>query len=201
MYNHFSMKNSIFLFGLFILVSCQNNAGKTKSEKIDHIVREFVNDGEFAGTVLVADDRQIIYKQSFGDADHALKIANTDTTRFLIGSVSKPITAILILRLVAAGKLSVDDTIGKFFPQASPDVSTITVHQLLTHTSGIGEIISKDSNMDLDALVQSAKLKSPVQNTFEYSNSGYVILKEIAERSTGKEYPELIEQKYLCPLV
>jgi CubicO group peptidase (beta-lactamase class C family) len=163
------------------------------------VVREYIKDNGFTGTVLVADKGEIIYNQSFGDSDHQSNTRNSDTTRFLIGSVSKPLTAILVLKLVAAGKLKFDDTIGNYFPQSDPSVAAITIHQLLTHTSGIGEIINKENDMDLDALINNAKLSSDKHNDFEYSNSGYVILKEIAERVTAKDYRDLLEEEVFGP--
>jgi CubicO group peptidase (beta-lactamase class C family) len=182
-----------YLLLLFSLVSCKSNPGKTKTEKIDYLVRRAFEDKEFTGNVLVADQGEIIYEKSFGRADQKNNVQNTDSTKFLIASVSKPITAILILRLVDKGILKLDDTINKYFPNTDPGVGKISIHQLLTHTSGIHEIINEEMGMDIKILITSATLGFEPGSDFEYSNSGYVILKEIAQIATGKKYTELLD--------
>lgn len=183
---------------LFVL-SCNNSPGKTKTEKIDHIFQEAFEAGDFAGNVLIADKGEIIYKKCFGMADTEKNIQNTDGTKFLIASVSKPITAILVLQLIDSGKLRSDDTIDKFFTIADPKPGKVTIHQLLTHTSGINEFINKDDNIDVVVLVKDATLKFEPGQDFEYCNSGYVLLKEIAQLVTGKKYGTLLTERIFGP--
>jgi CubicO group peptidase (beta-lactamase class C family) len=187
------MKNIIYCLLLLSLVTCKNNPGKTKAEKIDYLLQEAFKDREFTGNVLVADQGEIIYKKSFGRADQENNLQNTDTTKFLIASVSKPITAILILRLVDKGILKLDDTINKYFINLDSQIGKISIHQLLSHTSGIKEIINEEKGMDIKVLISKATLGFEPGSDFEYSNSGYVILKEIAQIVTGKEYAELVQ--------
>src|SRR5690606_29855823 len=106
-------------------------------------------DKEFIGNVLVADQGEIIYKKSFGSADKESNLQNSDTTKFLIASVSKPITAILILRLVDKGILKLDDTLNKYFANLDSNIGKISIHQLLSHTSGLNEIINEEEGMDI----------------------------------------------------
>jgi CubicO group peptidase (beta-lactamase class C family) len=139
------MKRTItFMLLLLCLATCKENPGKTKAERIDFLMQEFYADKEFIGSVLVADHGEIIYKRAFGNALQEKGIQNTDTTKFLIASVSKPITAILILRLVDQGSLKLDATIDKYFTNLSPEIGRISIHQLLTHTSGINEIVNEE---------------------------------------------------------
>jgi len=185
---------------LLSLVTCKNNPGKNKAEKIDYLLQEAFEDKELIGNVLVADQGEIIYKKSFGRADQENNLQNTDTTKFLIASVSKPITAVLILRLVDKGILKLDDTINKYLTNLDSQIGNISVHQLLSHTSGIKEIINEERGMDIKRLVPKATLGFEPGSDFEYSNSGYVILKEIAQIVTGKEYPELVQTEIFDPV-
>ncbi len=153
------MKKIIYPLFLLSLIACKNNPGKNKPEKIDYLVQEAFKDKEFIGNVLVADQEKVIYKKSFGQADQLNGFQNNDTTRFLIGSISKPITAILILKLVDKGILKLDDAINKYFTKVDLQIGNITIHQLLTHTSGIKEIIGEEKNMNVPSLIEKGKTK------------------------------------------
>jgi CubicO group peptidase (beta-lactamase class C family) len=181
-------------------VACKNNPGKTKAEKIDYLMQQAFDDKKFVGNILVADQGAIIYKKSFGKADQRNNLQNADTTKFLIASISKPITSILILRLVDQDILKLDDTISKYFPNINSKVGKINIHQLLTHTSGIKEIINEEKGMDINALITKATLEFEPGLDFKYSNSGYVILKEIAQIATGKKYADLIQTEIFKPV-
>jgi CubicO group peptidase (beta-lactamase class C family) len=184
---------------LLALSACNNNPGKNKVEKIDHLVTEAFGDKEFIGNVLVADKGKIIYNKSFGKSDYRNNVACTHTTKFLIGSISKPITAIVILRLAGKGILKLNDPINKYFTKVNGTTGNITIHHLLTHTSGINEILTEEKNMNLAALIGRAELRFDPGSDFEYSNSGYVILKAIAEISTQKDFSELVAEEVFLP--
>lgn len=96
----------------------------------------------------MADQGEIIYKKSFGSADKENNLQNSDTTKFLIASVSKPITAILILRLMDKGMLKLDDTLNKYFTNLDSKIGKISIHQLLSHTAGINEIINEEKGTE-----------------------------------------------------
>lgn len=182
-----------------LLSGCDTNSGKTKWEKIDFLMEAAFQDQEFIGNVLVADSGRIIYKKSFGQADAALKIQNSDSTKFLIASLSKPITAIIILRLVERGQLKLKDPLKTFFKSANSAIGNITIHQLLTHSSGIREFIGKERNADINSLLKKTTLTFKPGSDFEYSNSGYVLLIKIAELITGKGYEELVKTEVFQP--
>jgi CubicO group peptidase (beta-lactamase class C family) len=193
------MRQVIYCFFFLLFVACRSNSGKSKAEKNDYLVQDFFEDKEFIGNVLVADQGKIIFKKSFGREDQQRNVQNTDNTKFLIGSISKPITAILILRLADKGVLKLDDTINKYFAKVDSQIGKISIHQLLTHTSGINEIIGKEENIDIPSLIGKAKLKFAPGSDFEYSNSGYVLLKEIAQITTQKDYGELVKAEIFDP--
>jgi CubicO group peptidase (beta-lactamase class C family) len=195
------MKTLFFIFpGILLFIwGCNNNPGKTKTEKIDHVFQEAFNAGDFVGNVLIADKGEVIYKKCFGKSDAEINLPNTDSTKFLIASISKPITAILILQLVDEEKLRLNDAVDKYFSVADPKIGKVTVHQLLTHTSGLNEFISKDENMDVSALIKNATLKFDPGSDFDYCNSGYVLLKEIAELTAGEKYESLVNTHIFQP--
>jgi CubicO group peptidase (beta-lactamase class C family) len=173
------------------LVAC-NNSDKPKPEQIDTILQDHFDDHEFVGSVVVADKGQIIYSKSFGKADAASNIDNTDSTRFMIGSLSKPFTAVLILRLVDQKRVAVEDRLDKYFTLSNDTTASVTIHQLLTHTSGLKEFINEDPAPDISKQLSSTSFKSGPGERFEYNNSGFVLLKTIAEKVTGKSYQELM---------
>lgn len=184
---------------VLLLSSCDTNPGKTKQEKIAFLLEKAFQEHKFIGNVLVADSGQIIYRKSFGQADAALKIQNSDTTKFLIASLSKPITAIVILKLVERGQLKLENPLKTFFKSANAELGNVTIHQLLTHSSGIREFIIKERKSDIDSLLQKATRAFEPGSDFEYSNSGYVLLIKIAELITGKGYEELVKAEVFQP--
>ena len=105
---------------------------------IDARVKEYVDAGLFTGVVVVSSGDKIMYDKAYGFADQALKVPNTTSTKFHIASVSKPITAAAILLLAERGKLSISDPVSKFVADF-PNGDRITVEELLTHYSGLGD--------------------------------------------------------------
>jgi len=194
---------SIFIpVGLLVcmLTSCNRNPGETKSEKIEYIMNEAVQEHQFVGNVLVVDSGRVVYKKSNGKANAALGISNSDSTKFLIASLSKPFTATLILKLIEEGTLNAADGLAKFFPTAkNTNLKKVTIHHLLTHTSGMKEFITKEHVFEENDL-HNIEFNFDPGSDFEYSNSGYILLKKIAEISSGKTYTDLISQLIFTPL-
>lgn len=189
------MNRFFHLILIILFTNCNSNPGKTPEGKIDYVVKKAHENGDFVGSVLVANQGKVIYRNNFGMADAERKTQISDSTKFLIASVSKPITAILILQLVQQGKLRLDDPLSKFFSIDNlSKASKVTVHQLLTHTSGIEELISEDHAFE-EADLQQAEFNFEPGSDFKYSNTEYVILKEIAERSSEKDFEELVKQQ------
>ena len=91
----------------------------------------------FSGTVLVAKDGKVVLEKGYGMADRERKIPMAADSVISIGSITKPFTAAAILKLEMAGKLRVEEPIGRFFPGAPPEKAAITIHQLLTHSAGL----------------------------------------------------------------
>src|SRR5579862_9628160 len=106
------------------------------SSQVDAYIQPYVASNNFSGVILIAREGKILVNQGYGLANRELAVANTPDTRFHIASVSKSFTAAAILVLEQRGKLSVRDPLSKFIPDY-PNGDKITIHHLLTHTSGI----------------------------------------------------------------
>ncbi len=168
-------------------------------EKLAAISDEAHSSGDLNGNVLIAHGDEILYEASFGAANAATKAPNTASSRFLIASISKPFTAMLVLQLVEQGKLKVDSRLDSIAPSlANTPAGAITIHQLLTHTSGISESISRDPSkrITFDDL-KSATVSSP--GKFEYSNTGFVCLALIVEAVTGTTYEAALQSAIFAP--
>ncbi|MEP7108457.1 MAG: serine hydrolase [Ferruginibacter sp.] len=159
--------------------------------------------------VLVARDGNVLYKKGFGYADLKNKILITPETKFRIGSVTKQFTASAILKLQENNLLSVNDKLSKFIPDF-PRGDEVTIHQLLTHTSGIHSYTSKEDFFDKvtktvspDSLISLIK-KDPYDfNPGEkmlYNNSGYFLLGWIVGKVAGKPYETYLKENFFDPL-
>ena len=159
--------------------------------------------------VLVARDGNVFYRKGFGYADIKNKIMITPDTKFRIGSVTKQFTASAILKLQENNLLSVNDKLSKFIPDF-PRGDEVTIHQLLTHTSGIHSYTNKEGFIDKvtkpispDSLVNSIK-KDPYDfnpgEKWLYNNSGYFILGYIISKVSGKPYAEYLKETFFDPL-
>lgn len=172
--------------------------------KVDELVRQYQDLDIFSGVVLVAEQGVPVYHKAFGYADRDAKRKNTLATRFDIGSMNKAFTKVVLLNLVKAGKLRLDDPLGKFLPGFDPVAAQqVTVGQLLAHTSGFGDYHSPAyhdlsyEKKSLDRLLTLIK-KLPLQ--FEpgteqaYSNAGYVLLGAIIEEVSGKDFFTVVRE-------
>ena len=126
---------------LSIVLNCAVHAqtdtnGNALSHKIDDYLNSSVANG-YSGSVLVAKDGEVILSKGYGWANRAEKVPNSPSIIFNVGSVTKQFTAAAILKLMEEGKLAMSDKIKMYFPKAPLDKQDITIHQLLTHTSGI----------------------------------------------------------------
>jgi CubicO group peptidase (beta-lactamase class C family) len=166
-------------------------------------------DTSFAGVVLVARHGVPVVRRAFGDACIEWSQRNVPDGIFPIGSISKQLTALGILALEQDGRLSVRDTIARYFPEAPASWRRITIHQLLTHTSGIpdlvrlpefGELIRHTVALDsLVRLLASKPLDFEPGSRFLYGNSGYTLAAALIERLTHRPYAEFIAQRICRP--
>ncbi len=202
----FCLKRLTLLLLIYIGITAGYNTLKAQAnnQTIDSFIQQVITDGLGpGGSFLVAHNNQIIYQKSFGLANLEWKIALTDQSVFQIGSMTKQFTAFAILMLEKEGKLSTSDTLFQYLPDF-PRSKTITLHHLLTHTSGIRDYTRmKDLNdiaqkeMSAVELIDFFKHEEPLflpGEKYEYNNSGYIILGRIIELVSGLQYHEFIEQ-------
>jgi D-alanyl-D-alanine carboxypeptidase len=165
---------------------------------------------DYSGAVLVARDGKPIFTAARGFADKDAKTLNTLDTRFRIASVTKPLTATAVLQLVQAGKVKLDAPIGTYikdYPNRD-FASHVTVHQLLTHTSGAGDIFGPRDDATRIKLKSLAEYVAyygprgsdfPPGEGFRYSNYGYIVLGRLIEEVTGQSYPDYMRDHVFKP--
>lgn len=204
------MNKILFQFFLF-LTALQVNS-QIHQERIDELMKAFHEIGQFNGAVLVAEDGNVIYKNGFGKANMEWNIPNEPDTKFMLGSLSKQFTAMLILQLVEKEKIQLDHTISDYLPYYPQKTGKkITIHQLLNHTSGIPDFMNlpdfdekyAHKNFTTQELLDNfnnLELDFDPGTNFNYSNSGYNVLAAIIEQATGKTYGEVLEEFITKPL-
>lgn len=173
----------------------QLNSGNDVIQRIDSYLSKLEQIG-FDGSVLVELNGEKRISKGFGYSNKGRKIKNSFTTVFDIGSITKQFTAAAILKLEMQGKLSTDDKITKYFDNVSADKSSITIHDLLRHQSGL----QSDVGGDYEKISQAAFLDTVMKSTLEfavgtkysYSNIGYSLLAMIIEKVTGGAYEDYL---------
>jgi Beta-lactamase len=160
---------------------------------VEALLRKRATADQFSGAALIAKDGRTLLSSAYGLADRGRGIANTIETRFRIGSMNKMFTAVATLQLVEAGKLALDDPVGKHLPgYPNKDVATkVTVRHLLTHTGGTGDIFGPEydrnrlqlrAHSDYVKLYGSRPPRFEPGSQFEYSNYGFVLLGATSKR-------------------
>jgi len=182
-----------------------------KEFKIDSIFRNLSGANRFNGCVLVAQHGQVIYKNSFGIANPMLNEPLSTNSVFQLASVSKTITGVSVLQLIEEEKIGLDDYVSLYFP--SFPYNTVTIRNLLSHTSGIPDYIKLDpvyypnasqyiNNEDaLNAIVRANQpLSFTPGSKFRYNNSNYAVLALLVEKVSGEKFPEYVRNHIFTPL-
>ena len=169
--------------------------------KLDEHITKLESEGLFSGAVLVASKGELLLRQGYGMANYEHDVPNTPETVFRIGSITKQFTAFCILQLVDKGIIQLHDSVGKFIPEF-PNGNIITIHHLLSHSSGIlnppsandvrDSSRAKHSVDDLIDMFKDAPLAFAPGKGFKYSNSGYILLGKIIEVVGGGTYEEYL---------
>ncbi len=194
------------------LISATNAFAQESVQKIDSLMKQYYDYGQFNGSVLVADKGKIIYEKGFGMANMEWSIPNQPDTKFRIGSVTKQFTATLVLQLVEEGKIKLDAKLSDYLPDYRKDTGDkITIHQLLNHTSGIPsytsnpEFFPKHSRdaygvADFVKKFASGDLEFEPGSKYSYNNSAYTVLGAIIEKVTGKTYETVLTERIFAPV-
>ncbi|GAB3950939.1 hypothetical protein GCM10028805_30010 [Spirosoma harenae] len=196
----------IFIIACLLALVCQSGKAQKKRDKLDQLMKAYHQFNMFDGSVLIAEEGQVIYKNAFGMANREWGIANTTDTKFMIGSVSKPLTAILMLIQVQKGLVDLDKTIDHYLPGFSTkNGSRIKIRQLLNHTSGlpnydvIADFFPRISRQNFSReeyikLYKDSTLVFEPGTNYNYSSWGYFTLGYIMEQVTGKSYAQLMKE-------
>jgi len=165
---------------------------------------------EFSGVILVAKDNEVIEKRAYNLASREYTISNEIDTKFNIASITKMFTAVAILQLYQKGKIKLHQPIGKYLPDYPNSIigSTVTIHQLLTHTSGIGQYyanflptnkLNYQEVADYLPLFAQDTLLSKPGTQYNYSGSGFVVLALIIEAITEETYYDYLSKNIFEP--
>jgi D-alanyl-D-alanine carboxypeptidase len=180
------------------------------AKEIDRHAIHLTDIGQFSGVVLVAKNDKIILDKAYGLADQTFKVPNDTVTRFCIGSMNKMFTSVAIGQLVEAGKLSFTDTLAKVLPDYPNQAiaKKITIAQLLTHTSGLGDFFKEEFLTHRDKYIalrsylpifQSDTLLFAPGTSWSYSNAGFIVLGLVVEKVSGEDYFDYIRRHIYGP--
>jgi len=192
-----------------LLCFTSNIKAQELNKNIDILMKKFIKLDQFSGSILLAKHGNVLYAKAFGDADKDHHVKNNLKTKYDICSMGKIFTGVSILQLEERGKLNVEDPVINYL-EDFPLGNKITIHHLLSHTSGTGSYFrhtdyklkkSEIRNVnDILPLIYEQKLRfdNPGER-FAYSNSGIVILGAIIEKVTGQTYSDYIKENILIP--
>ena len=180
-------------------------------KKLDALATQYAKAGQFNGTVLVADHGKVVFTKGYGLANREWNQPNAADIKFRLGSLTKQFTALLVMQLVEKGQLKLDVPISTYLPDyARASGDKITLHHLLTHTSGIPNYTSKSQFQTFNtqhinpltavSIFATLPLEFEPGSTYHYSNSGYFLLGAIIEKLTGKPYAQVLSENILLPL-
>lgn len=217
------MNNKLFFAAIFTIVSTACNAQQKNdpatapkidtaalSTKVDALVKQYTDPDIFSGVVLIAFDGKPVYHKPFGLANRETKTPVTLNTKFLIGSMNKTFTQVVVMQLVSEGKLHLDDKLIDFIPGfRQPLAKNITVDHLLNHRSGFADYhgpryfnlpYNKKNIQGITELLKDRELDFPPGSDEQYSNAGYILLGAIIEKVTGKSYAANVNERIISKL-
>jgi D-alanyl-D-alanine carboxypeptidase len=194
----------IMTIGHFVFA--QSNFDKIK---LDNYFEALEQNNKFMGSVAVSKNGEIIYKKSIGFTDVENKVKATENSKYRIGSISKTFTTVLVLAAVEQKKLDLNQTIDKWFPSIKK-AKHITVKHLLSHRSGIHNFtedkdyltwnIQPKTEDEMVAVIVKGGSEFKPDSKAKYSNSNFVLLTYILEKSFAKSYSDLLQELIVKPI-
>ena len=207
-------KLSVFTLALTFLLIISTSISVQSADpllqaKVDAFLKPILDQDLISGSILIARKGEILLAQGYGLANREYDIPNTPETKFRLGSISKQFTAAAIMLLEERKLLTVNDPVSRFYPDY-PGGEKITLHHLLTHTSGIPNFTGADAGLEMyihphkiTDVIDSFKNK-PLQfqpgEKWAYSNSGYALLAGIVEHVTATPFTEFLQTNIFTPL-
>jgi len=195
-----------------VLVIPNKIFAQDKASMIDELMTKVAENRQFNGSALVAENGKVIFKKAYGYANMDWKIPNTADTKFRIGSITKQFVAMQIMQLVEEEKINLEGKLTDYLPEYRQDTGQkITIHHLLTHTSGIPTYTglpgfwsdSTRNPYDIDYMIKkfhSGDLEFEPGAEYRYNNTGYFLLAVIIERVTGKSFEENLQERIIKPV-
>ncbi len=196
-----TLKNFVLLAIAAALAACNvNTPSPVDTESLDSLMNARIAPDEPGAAVLVMHGDSIIFEKGYGLADLNTKAPIDENTFFNIASMSKKFTAVAIMQLVEQGKLSLSDTVSKYYPEFKSDIwKKIQIHHLLSHGSGVPDkrgylpleerILGTDS-LAIRYLSELDTLNFEPGQSYEYMNPTYVMLGDIVTKVTGQDFTE-----------
>jgi CubicO group peptidase (beta-lactamase class C family) len=211
---------------LLVFVACSNNQNQIPPqqaplsqptpqptitiEQADTTISGLIQSESFSGSVLYASNGKVLLDKGYSMADWRHKIANTPHTQFAIGDLTKGFTALAIMMLQERGKLHVQDHICMFISNCPSAWQPITIHMLLSHTSGLPGNMNRADLRATEALpvspertiieLKNEPLDHPPGAGYGYGNSDYIVLGVIIEKVSGGSYADFLRQNIFAPL-
>ncbi|MCS4302319.1 serine hydrolase [Chryseobacterium sp. BIGb0232] len=183
------------------------NGKVINTQKIDEFLDYMVKNNQEIGSIAIFRDGKPVYKRNFGQNLLPGNTAYDQNTGYQIGSISKLMTAVMLLQLIEQGKLNLTDPLSKFYPEI-PNAEKITIQTMLNHTSGLGDYVGESIENNWlfgkavgDKAIIEAIKKNEVSakpgEKFKYSNSAYFLLSRILEKIYKKPYNEILKENIL----
>ena len=200
------MKYKIFVSCFVLCLLSPNAFAQTdKAKKIDEFITPFATANQFSGVVVASENGKVIYEKAFGLANADFKISNQLNTRIGIASITKPMTSVVLSRLVEANKVALADKLSKYIPDF-PNGDKITIEMLARHRSGIPHRVMPPeaeslpySSAEFVEKVKQAKLAFEPGSNRLYSSAGYSVLARVLEIASGKPFSQLLQEYVFTP--
>jgi len=198
------------ILGGTITILARNKDEAATKARLEQIASSYTTNNAFMGTVLVVEGDHVLLDKGYGMASLEWQVANIPEAKFRLGSLTKQFTATLILLLQQDGKLSINDPVSEYLPDAPPAWAKITLANLLGHTSGIPNFTnlkefgswstSPHTPQEEIAFFRDKPLDFEPASKFDYSNSNYIVLGVVIEKVSGKKYADLLRERIFEPL-
>ncbi|MEO7213617.1 serine hydrolase domain-containing protein [Mucilaginibacter sp.] len=191
---------------LALALSRAVNAQTLNKPKLDSLLDVLAANNKTMGSLAISKDGKLIYQKSVGYSSVEAKTPADAHTKYRIGSISKIFTGVIVFQLIEEGKLSLDATLDKFYPQM-PNAAKITVAQMLSHHSGlfnftndpgvVAYMTSPQTHEQILARMVAQKPSFEPGAKYQYSNTNFVMLSYIIEKITGKTYLEEVKKRVI----
>ena len=190
--------------------------GQSLVDTASKIIEATHKAGDFDGVVVLSRNGKVVLAEALGDADRSVQLPNRPETVFRLASLTKQVTALLVMQEVSAGHVRLEQPAGELIKSLPPASATVTVRQLLQHVTGLPNPSDGPDNVipgfytrvgpdaaDMQKTASgfcSSSTKRPAGTSFEYNNCDYILLGAILEVVTGRSYAELLRARVIEPL-